>query len=100
MGREYGPGLAWKRPEPRTFGCWEGEIKGLSSAGAAQIFTVQMKAVGVVLSTPQVLELSAEECQTCREELKGLLRNIYQPVVFQQLLLLQNGPGKVSRHLT
>ncbi|TWW76153.1 Transport and [Takifugu flavidus] len=47
----------------------------------------------------KVLELSAEECQACREALKGLLRNIYQPIVIQQLLLLQNGPKKVSIYL-
>uniref|UniRef100_H2RPL6 Transport and golgi organization 6 homolog (Drosophila) n=1 Tax=Takifugu rubripes TaxID=31033 RepID=H2RPL6_TAKRU len=41
-------------------------------------------------------KLSAEECQACREALKGLLRNIYQPIVIQQLLLLQNGPKKGS----
>lgn len=52
-----------------------------------------------VLSTSQVLELSAEERQACREALKGLLRNIYQPIVIQQLLLLQNGPKKVSIYL-
>lgn len=44
----------------------------------------------------QDLELSAEERQACREALKRLLRNIYQPIVIQQLLLLQNGPRKVS----
>lgn len=52
-----------------------------------------------VLSTSQVLELSAEERQASREALKGLLNNIYQPIVIQQLLLLQNGPKKVSIYL-
>lgn len=42
------------------------------------------------------MELSAEERQTCREALKGLLGTIYQPIVVKELLILQNGSKKVS----
>ncbi|CAF96675.1 unnamed protein product [Tetraodon nigroviridis] len=41
------------------------------------------------------LELSAEERHTCREALRRLLANSYQPAVIQELLLLQNGPRQV-----
>lgn len=36
--------------------------------------------------------LSAEECQTCKETLKTLLRKVYQPIVIKELLILQGGP--------
>ncbi|XP_038562281.1 LOW QUALITY PROTEIN: transport and Golgi organization protein 6 homolog [Micropterus salmoides] len=37
-------------------------------------------------------ELSAEECQSCKESLKSLLGKVYQPIVIKELLILQGGP--------
>ncbi|XP_035498334.1 transport and Golgi organization protein 6 homolog isoform X1 [Scophthalmus maximus] len=37
-------------------------------------------------------ELSAEERRMCREALKSLLGKVYQPIVVQELLILQGGP--------
>ncbi|XP_044048294.1 transport and Golgi organization protein 6 homolog isoform X2 [Siniperca chuatsi] len=37
-------------------------------------------------------ELSAEECQNCKEALKSLLGKVYQPIVIKELLILQGGP--------
>ncbi|XP_068579627.1 transport and Golgi organization protein 6 homolog isoform X2 [Cebidichthys violaceus] len=37
-------------------------------------------------------ELSAEECQTCKEALKSLLGKVYQPMIIKELLILQGGP--------
>ncbi|XP_032379205.1 transport and Golgi organization protein 6 homolog [Etheostoma spectabile] len=37
-------------------------------------------------------ELSAEERQTCKEALGGLLGKVYQPIVIKELLILQGGP--------
>lgn len=45
----------------------------------------------------QGLELSAEERRACKEALRRLLGNAYQPVVIQELLLLQNGPKQVGQ---
>ncbi|KAK5894013.1 hypothetical protein CesoFtcFv8_010750 [Champsocephalus esox] len=36
--------------------------------------------------------LSAEECEACKEALKKLLRQVYQPIVITELLILQGGP--------
>ncbi|KAK1887578.1 Transport and Golgi organization protein 6 like [Dissostichus eleginoides] len=37
-------------------------------------------------------DLSPEECKTCKEALKKLLRKVYQPIVITELLILQGGP--------
>ncbi|XP_034389896.1 transport and Golgi organization protein 6 homolog isoform X2 [Cyclopterus lumpus] len=39
----------------------------------------------------QMQELSAEECQTCKEALKSLLGKVYQPMIIKELLILQGG---------
>lgn len=41
-------------------------------------------------------ELSAEESQTCKKALKGILEKVYQPIVIKELLILQGGPKQVS----
>lgn len=41
-------------------------------------------------------ELSAEECQTCKEALKSLMGKVYQPIVIKELLILQGGPKQVN----
>lgn len=43
-----------------------------------------------------MLELSAEECQTCKEALKSLMGKVYQPIVIKELLILQGGPKQVN----
>lgn len=40
--------------------------------------------------------LSAEECEACKEALKKLLRQVYQPIVITELLILQGGPKQVG----
>jgi len=40
-------------------------------------------------------ELSAEECQTCKEALKSLVGKVYQPMMIKELLILQGGPKQV-----
>lgn len=39
--------------------------------------------------------LSADECQRCKEALRKLLENVYQPIVIKELLILQGGPKQV-----
>uniref|UniRef100_A0A8D0AU79 Transport and golgi organization 6 homolog n=1 Tax=Sander lucioperca TaxID=283035 RepID=A0A8D0AU79_SANLU len=46
--------------------------------------------------TEEEKELSAEERQTCKEALGGLLRKVYQPIVIKELLILQGGPKQVG----
>ena len=41
-------------------------------------------------------DLSPEECKTCKEALKKLLRKVYQPIVITELLILQGGPKQVG----
>ncbi|XP_071346556.1 transport and Golgi organization protein 6 homolog isoform X1 [Trachinotus anak] len=38
------------------------------------------------------MELSAEECRTCKEALRSLLGKVYQPIVIKELLILQGAP--------
>ncbi|TDH09249.1 hypothetical protein EPR50_G00084890 [Perca flavescens] len=40
----------------------------------------------------KIQELSAEERQTCKKALGGLLGKVYQPIVIKELLILQGGP--------
>ncbi|XP_056272526.1 transport and Golgi organization protein 6 homolog [Pseudoliparis swirei] len=42
--------------------------------------------------TQERKELSAEECQTCKEALKSLVGKVYQPMMIKELLILQGGP--------
>uniref|UniRef100_H3CNZ9 Transport and golgi organization 6 homolog (Drosophila) n=1 Tax=Tetraodon nigroviridis TaxID=99883 RepID=H3CNZ9_TETNG len=53
--------------------------------------------LGYQRETVESLELSAEERHTCREALRRLLANSYQPAVIQELLLLQNGPRQQKK---